>query len=102
MKRLALGARHLGKLFGLAKNAHRLVGDLLAERGEADQAAGPLDERHAEQRLELAKPRGERRLGDEAGVGGLAEMAVAPKRDEILELLQAGQVDRHLIDKSNH
>ncbi len=39
MKRLALGARHVGQLLRLAEDAQRLVGDLLAERGEADHAA---------------------------------------------------------------
>ncbi len=78
-----------------AQDPHRLVGDLLAQRGEADDAAGALDQGHAEQRFQLAQSGRQGRLGDEAGVGRLAEMAVLPKRDEILKLLDGRQVDGH-------
>ena len=86
VQRLALGARHVGKFLGLAQDPYRLVGDLLAERRKADHAAGALDQSDAEQGLQLAQARRQRRLGDEAGVRGLAEMPMLPKRDEILEL----------------
>ena len=75
MKRLALGAGHFGQLLGLAQDAHGLVRDPLPERGEADHSARALDQGHPEQALELAKPGRQCRLGDEAGVGGFAEMA---------------------------
>ena len=71
------------------------VRDFLAESGESDQAAGSLDQGDAEQGLQLAKAGGKRRLGHEAGRRRLAEMAVAPERHQILQLLEAWQVDRH-------
>ncbi len=95
MQRPALRPRHFGQLLGLAKHGDRLVGDLLAERREADHAAGPFDQGEAEQGLEFAEARRQGRLGDEAGVGGLAEMSVAPQRDEILKLLDGRKVDDH-------
>ena len=98
VQRLALGAGQLGQLLGFAQDADRLVGDLLAERGEADDPAGPLDQGDAEQGFELAQARGQGRLGDEAGLGGLAEMAVLAKRDQILQLLDGREVDGHLIE----
>ena len=88
MKRPALRTRHFGEFFGLAQDADRFVGDLLAERREADDAAGPLDQGDAEQGLQLAEAGRQRRLRHEAGVGGLPEMAVLPQRDEILELFE--------------
>ena len=102
MKRLAFGTRHLAELFGFAEYADRLVGDLLAEGREADEAAGALDKGNAEQRLQLAKAGGQSRLGNEAGVRSLAEMPVSAERNKILQLLQGWEVDGHLIDKSNH
>ena len=95
MKRPALGAGELGELLGFAQHAHRLVGDLLAERGKAHHPTRALDQGHAEQGLELAQARRQRRLGDVAGVGRFAEMAVLAQRDEILKLLQRRLVDDH-------
>ena len=57
VKRATLCARHFGKLLGLAQHLHGLVGDLLAERGEAHHAAGALDQGNAEQGFELAEAR---------------------------------------------
>ena len=65
------------------------------ERREADDAPGALDQGDAQQGLQLAQAGGQGRLGDEAGLGGLAEMAVLAKRDQILELLDRRQVDGH-------
>ena len=93
MKRLPFGSGHFRKLFSLAEDADRLVRNLLAKWREADHSAGALDKRHAEKCLEFAKASRQRRLCDEAGVGRLAEMAVAAQRDEILKLLQRRQVD---------
>ncbi len=95
---LPFGARHLGQFFGLAEDAHRLVRDPFAERGEADDAARALDQHHAEQRLELAEAGGQGRLGDEAGIGRFAEMPVLAQRDQILELLDGGEMDGHVIE----
>src|SRR3546814_3247437 len=41
--------RHVGKLLSLAQHAVRLFDDGVAQRGEADDAAGALDERLTEQ-----------------------------------------------------
>ena len=74
------------------------------ERREADDAAGALDQRDAEQGLELAQAGRQRRLGDEAGFGRLAEMAVLAKRDQILQLLDGragGRSSRIPISSTN-
>ena len=95
MERPSLRARHFGQFLGLTQNLDRFVGDLFAKRSEADDAAGPLDEGDPEQSLELAQPRRQRRLGDEAGIGGAAEMPEPPQRDQILQLLDSRQMDDH-------
>ena len=43
------------------------------------------------------RPADKRRLGDEAGLGRPAEMAVLPQRDEILQLLERRQVNGHWL-----
>ena len=91
----ALGARHVGEFLGLAQHTAGLFGDAHAERSKADDAARALDEGDADQRLELAQAGRERRLGDEAAFGGLAEVAIVAQRDEILELLDGGKIDYH-------
>ena len=96
-ERLAGGADDVGKLLRLAQDPLRLGGDLDAERGEADHPPGALDQGHADLRFELLDPRRQRRLGDEAGVGGAAEMAVILQRHQILELLQGGEMDVHAL-----
>jgi hypothetical protein len=63
VERLAFGAGELGKLLGLADRPGRLVGDLLAERGEADHPASALDQRDSKQGLELAKARPKASIG---------------------------------------
>ena len=86
---------HIGQLLAFAQHPDRLVGDLFAQRGEADDAARPLDQGDAEQGFELAQAGGQRRLGDETGVGRLAEMAVLAQRDQILKLLDGREMDDH-------
>src|SRR5690606_13041144 len=75
MERLAFRPCKLGKLLGLAQHLHRLVRHLLAKGGEANDATGALDESDAKKRFQFTKACGKRRLGDEAGVGRLSEMA---------------------------
>ena len=70
-------------------------GDLLAQRGEADDAAGALDQSDAEQRFELAQAGRQGRLGDEAGFRGAAEMPMLAQRDEILQLLDGREIGAH-------
>jgi hypothetical protein len=86
------GARDIGELVGLAQHAPRLFDEALAERREPHHAARALDQHHADQRLELANARRQRRLGDETGLGGAAEMAMIAQRDQILQLLERGEI----------
>ena len=89
------GARHIGKLLCLAQDPPGLGRDPIPERGEADDAARAFDERYADQRLEFAKSGGKGRLGDETGIGRLAEMAMILEGDQILKLLEGRQVGGH-------
>jgi hypothetical protein len=59
-------------------------------------AAGTLDQGDADQGLQFLDPGGEGRLGDEAGVGGAAEMAMVPERHQILELFESRQMNGHV------
>jgi len=90
-----LGARHFGQFFGFAEDGDRLVGDLLAQRRETNDAPRALDQRQPEQSFEFAKARRQGRLSDETGFRRFPEMAVAAQRDEILELLNGRKVDDH-------
>ena len=54
-----------------------------------------LDQRDAEQRFEFADAGRERRLGDEARFRRAAEVAVLVQRDEVLQLLDGGEVGAH-------
>jgi hypothetical protein len=101
VKRLALGPGQLGKLLGLADRPGRLVGDFLAERGEADHPASALDECDPKQGFELAKAGRQRRLGDEAGLGGPSEMAVLRSATRYWSCLRVGRWTVILIEYSN-
>ena len=101
-QRLPLGARHVGQFLALAKHPHRLVGDAQTERREAHHAARALDQGRAKQGLKLAKSRRQRRLGDEATLRRFAEMAMRPKRDEILQLSGRRVVNDHWKIRSIH
>ena len=65
------------------------------ERSEADDPTRALDQHHPKRRLELAQSGRKRRLGDEAGIRGFAEMAVLAQRHQILELFDGGEMDGH-------
>jgi hypothetical protein len=95
MQRFSVGARHLGQFFGFAEDAHGLLRDPLTERRESNHAPRSLDQRHSEKRLKLAQTRGQSRLSDEAGFGGFAEVAGFTERDQILKLLDGGEVCGH-------
>jgi hypothetical protein len=101
VQRLALRASHFAKLLRLAQDSDCLVRNPLAESRESHEAARTLDQSDSEQRLELAKAGGERRLRDKARFCGPSEMAMAAQRNQILELFQAREVHGHLIEKSN-
>ena len=102
MKRSALRARHFSQFLGLTEDLHRLVRDLLSKGGKPDDPPGSLDKGDAKQCLQLPQTRRQCGLGDEAGVSGLPEMTKAAESDQILELLYGGEMDDHLIEKSNH
>ena len=94
---LPAGARHVGQLLGFAQDAPRLVGDAAPSgvkrttRRVRSTRVTPISD------LQLPQARRQGRLGDEAGLGGAAEMAMVPQRDQILELLEGGQIDGHWL-----
>ncbi len=91
-QRLGVGAGQRGEFFRLAQHLDRLGRHLLAQRGKAHHPAGALNQRHPQQRLQLAQPRRQGGLGDAAGGGSPAKMAMRLQRHQILELFQAGQI----------
>ncbi len=94
-ERLARGLDQVGQLLGLAQQAVRLGDHRVAERGEAHHPPAALDQRHAEQRFELADAGRQGRLRDEHRLGRAAEVAVFVERDEVLQLLDGGEVGAH-------
>jgi hypothetical protein len=78
-----------------AQDAQCLFRDLCPERGETDHSAGSFDEGDSEQVLKLPEARRQGGLRHEAGLRRLAEMAMLAKGNEILELLDRGEVDNH-------
>jgi len=99
VKRLPFGPRHFRQLFGLAKETNRFVGDALTKRGEAHDPARSLDQGQPKRAFQLAQAGRKRRLSDEASLGGLAEVPVLTQRDQILQLLERGEVDGHVNRK---
>ena len=61
--------------------------DLAADRRGGDALEAAVEQRHAEEVLQLLDLGRQRRLGDEAGFGGAAEMAGIGERNEIFQLL---------------
>ena len=99
-QRLAGALHQVGQLLGLAQQAVRLGHHRIAQRGEAHRALGPLDQHHAQQGFQIAQPGRQRRLRDETGVGGAAEMAMLVQRNKVLQLLERGQVRRSFAQAS--
>jgi hypothetical protein len=81
-------AREIGQILHREQDLARPPCDFLAGRGQEHAARGPLDQDHAEQRLELPDLHAHRRLRDLAPVGGAAEVQRLGERCEIAELLQ--------------
>lgn len=81
-------AREIGQILDREQDLARPPCDFLAGSGQEHAARGPLDQDHAEQRLELPYLHAHRRLGDLAAVGGAAEVQRLGERCEIAELLQ--------------
>ena len=69
--------------------------DFQTEGRETDDAPCPFYQHYAEQVLQLAQSCRQGRLSNETGLGRLAEVAMLTKRDEVLKLLDRGQVDNH-------
>ena len=72
-----------------------------AERRQHDGAPGALDQRRAEQALEVLEARAERRLGDETGIRRLAEVELIGERDEITQLARRGQGGHRSLIENN-
>ena len=75
-------------LLDLVQHFARALRDLAADFGQQHLARRALDERDAELFLELLDLRRQRRLADEARLGGAAEMLVFGERDQISEVAQ--------------
>lgn len=61
---------------------------LFTDGGDLDQTAGALENRHAQLFLQFLDLPGQRRLADEAGLGGFAEMAMLGYRQYITQVPQ--------------
>ena len=68
--------REIREVAGRGQHPLGALRHLDADVGQGDLARPPLDQRHAELRLQLLDLHGQRRLRHRAGLGGLAEMPV--------------------------
>ena len=65
-----------------------MIDDPCAGVGQAHEPGRPLDQFHAELGLELLELDGQRRLGDEARLGGTTEVAVIGDRHQVLQVAE--------------
>ena len=79
-------AREIDEIARGREHVLAAAGDLAADFGQHHLARPPLDHGDAERALEIADLHRQRRLGDGAGLGGPAEMAVLGQRGEIAKL----------------
>ena len=86
---LCVGERHEG--FDAAQAQPCLCRHLLAQCGDGDPPVGAVHKTHPQRCLELADGNTERRLGHEAGSGGLAEVPVLGQGRKVVKLSVAGQ-----------
>ena len=86
----ALRARRVQELVRGGEDRARLGGQLEARAGRHHPARVPLEQLHAQQGLQLLELGAERRLGDAARLGRLAEVQVLGDGDEVLELADGG------------
>ena len=100
-ERLAGRAGRVDQVVEVAQDGARAADYLVAERCQHDRAPGALDERRAEQRLEVLEARAQRRLGDQTGVRRAAEVEVIGERDEIAHLARRGQGNHDLLIEKN-
>ena len=72
----------------IGDDAPRAFGGVAAGGGQHHPARRAFDQRHAEFILELLDLGRQRRLADEAGCGGAAEMFVVGERNQVLQIAQ--------------
>ena len=87
-------ARELGQVARGREHALGAAGHLRAGLGQNHLAGPPLDQVDAEVLLQLADLHRKRRLGDGAGLRGLAEMPVLGERGQISQLFQGDHADK--------
>ena len=85
---IAAAARDFAQLVDLGDDPPRAFDDFAAHRRQHHLARRAFDQRHAEFVFQFPDLRRQRRLADEAGVRGLAEMAVVGERDEVFQVAQ--------------
>ena len=84
-----------GEIDEVARGGEDALGALRhfqTDLGDGDLARPALDQIGAQLALELADLHRQRRLGDRAFLGGLAEVTIARKRGEITQLTQGNHV----------
>jgi hypothetical protein len=86
--RILAATRDLAHLLDFGDDLARALGDLATDRGQHHPAWRAFDQGDAELVFQLADLRGQRRLADEAGRGGTAEVLVVGKRDEVAEITE--------------
>ena len=94
-KRLAGRLGDGGQFLSLAQHPVRLFHDTVAERGEADNPAGALDQGHADQRFQLPDAGRKCGLGHETCLRRPSEMSLLLQRHQILKLFQRWHVAGH-------
>ena len=87
-------ARELGQVARGREHALGPPRHLRAGLGQDHLARPPLDQVDAEVLLQLADLHRERRLGDGAGLGGLAEMPMLGQCRQISQLFQSDHADK--------
>ena len=90
--RIARAPRDGFDLIDLVEHFARALRDFLADFGEQDFARRALDQRHFEFFLELLDLRRQRRLADETGFRGAAEMLVFGERNQISEIADVHRI----------
>ncbi len=88
VQRILPALRGLPDLRRLLDDRLRLAHDLLADRRHTHLVGAALEDAHVELFLELLDRHRERRLRNEAGLGGAPEMLLARHRDDVSELGQ--------------
>ena len=101
-KRLSGGLHKVREFLCLAQELVRFRHHLLTQRGKPDHSARAFDQSHAQERFQLPDPRRQRRLRDKTRIRRTPEMAMLMQRDEILQLLDGGEVGGHRCSALAH